>query len=94
MTNLRTLRLERGQSLRQLSIDLGIPFQTLSNWERAHSAKPHPSNAKLLRDAFGRSVEWLLSPAPETDKSAPIGIGTLGPPYTSTPMSTKGIDHE
>ena len=94
MTNLKALRLERGQSLRQLSIDLGVTYTTLYRWETAGLAKPHPSNAKLLRDAFGRSVEWLLSPAPETDKSAPIGIGTLGSPYTSTLMSTKGIDHE
>lgn len=94
MTNLKALRLERGQSLRQLSIDLGVPFTTLYKWETAYSPNPHPANAKILRDAFGRSVEWLLSPAPETDMSAPIGIGTLMSPHTSTPMSTKGIDHE
>jgi transcriptional regulator with XRE-family HTH domain len=89
MTNLRALRLERGQSLRQLSIDLGVPFTTLSNWECGRTPNLHPASAKLLRDAFGRSVEWLLSPAPKTDMSAPIGIGTLKPPRTSTP-----IEHE
>jgi transcriptional regulator with XRE-family HTH domain len=59
-TNLYVLRLERGQSLRDLADELDVHFQSLSRWERGTS-QPRPDNGKKLREGLGLPLSLLLS---------------------------------
>jgi len=59
-TNIKKLRERKGLSQRSLASELGLAFQTVSNWETRKS-RPKSIHLKLLADFFGISVEQLTS---------------------------------
>jgi len=67
MTNLHAVRLERGQTLRELANELGVQFQALNRWERGIS-HPHPGNGKKLREGLGLPLSVLLAPENENPR--------------------------
>lgn len=59
--SLQTARLNRGMSIRQLALAVGMAQQTLANLE---NGKPvHPASAKVVADYFGVQVTDLMSPS-------------------------------
>ncbi len=59
LTNLQAIRLERGQTQRELADELGVSFQSLSRWE--NGTHPHPGNGKKLRDGLSLPLYLLLA---------------------------------
>lgn len=64
-------RKRTGQSQEQLAERLGVSRQAVSKWETG-DAEPEIKKLKLLAEAFGVSVDWLLSEEdiPEQAESA------------------------
>lgn len=68
-TALRSVRLARGQSLRQLAADVGISYETLRRMEDGRTTQPYPSTRVALERALGVPVDVLLTP---TNDNAPV----------------------
>ena len=59
MNRLKELRLERGLTLKDVSKDLQIPINTLSNYERG-DREPKLETWELLADFFDVDQEYLV----------------------------------
>jgi transcriptional regulator with XRE-family HTH domain len=62
-TALHKLRLERGQTLRELALDVGVSRDTLHRIERGQRTHVRPSTRAKLARTFGMSFEELTAPA-------------------------------
>ncbi len=77
---LRTLRRERGLTLRRLAAQLGLSYSIIANWEVGRIA-PGPSSITKLANFFGVRVQWLRD-----------GIGPQIPDLSGpTPWPTKQL---
>ena len=61
MTDLRTLRLRRYMTQRELADAVGVPYQTVQRWESGQS-RPRPGNLRRLAEALAVTPEELLAP--------------------------------
>lgn len=65
MTNLRSVRIAQGYSLRALAKKMDCAsYNAIHTWERGRN-RPHPGNAKRLQDVLGVPLEILLAPVHE-----------------------------
>lgn len=55
---IRSLRKEKGMTLRQLATEVNIPFTTLGNYER-EDRQPGPVTLNAIADFFDVSVDYL-----------------------------------
>lgn len=82
-------RKKSGKSQEALAEQLGVSRQAVSKWETG-DAEPEIGKLKLLADAFGVTVDWLLSddePAEETGQEG----GAAAPVNTSWVDSVPGV---
>lgn len=61
-TALHSLRLARGQSLRQLAADVGCSYETIRRVENGRSIDPRPSTRAALERALGVPFNVLTLP--------------------------------
>ncbi|WP_113702208.1 helix-turn-helix domain-containing protein [Nonomuraea lactucae] len=67
---LRTLRIRRGLTLRELSQETGISRSKLSRLERG-TARPTPADVRALASTHGIPVKHLMSRVTNGDSSVP-----------------------
>lgn len=82
-------RKKSGKSQEALAEQLGVSRQAVSKWETG-DAEPEIGKLKLLADAFGVTVDWLLSdeePAEETGQEG----GPAAPVNTNWVDSVPGV---
>lgn len=61
---LKTLRLARQKSAREVAADLGMPYTTYLHWESGPN-EPNTDGLVRLASYYGVSVDWLLDYDPD-----------------------------
>lgn len=79
--NLKSVRIERGYSLRTLAKEMDCSHNAIRTWERGMNW-PHPGNAKQLKDVLGLPLEFLLAPANDEAPELSDESGSLKPSST------------
>lgn len=77
-------RKKSGKSQEALAEQLGVSRQAVSKWETG-DAEPEIGKLKLLADAFGVTVDWLLSDAEPAEEAA-------GKPEPAACTNTNWVD--
>ena len=88
---LRSVRRQRGYSLRRLGPILGCSYETIREWEHGVH-RPHPRYVARLEAVLGAKLDYLLAPDSADGPDPKTGAGAVH--VTSTAITRSKVHDE